>query len=84
MQNSSPVEKTQITGIFRGRDANGLLPEMKALVFKHLDERTGSLAYIREMLKGMERGLKEDLAAMEKVSGVPNPLLRSLLAKLQL
>ena len=37
LQNSSPVEKAQITGIFKGRDANGLLPEMKVLVLKYLD-----------------------------------------------
>ena len=84
MQNSSQIEKAQITGIFRGRSADGLLPEMKALVLKHLNERTASLAYTRKMLKGMEGELKDELAAMEKVSGVPNPLIRSLLAKLEL
>ncbi len=84
MQNSSPIEKAQITCIFKGRDANGLLPELKAWVLKHLDERTASFAYTRGMLKRMEGDLKEDLEAVEKVSGVPNPLLRSLLAKLEL
>ena len=84
MQNSSQIDKAKITGIFRGRGANGLLPEMKALVLKHLDEKTSSLAYIRKKLKGVERDLKEDLEAVEKVSGIPNPLLKSLLANLEL
>ena len=84
MQNSSQLEKAQITGIFRGRSSNGLLPEMKTFVLKHLNERTASLAYIREMLKGMEGDLMEDLTAMEKAFSVPNPFLKSLLAKLEL
>ena len=82
LQNSSPVEKAQITGIFKNRDANGLLPEMKTLIFKHLDQRTSSLEYTRGLLKQMERDLKEGLEAVESVSGLSNPLLKSLLAKL--
>ena len=81
MQNSSPIATAQITCIFKGRDANGLLPELKAWVLRHLDERMASFAYTRRMLKRMEGDLKE---AVEKVSGVPNPLLKSLLAKLEL
>ena len=82
LRNSSPVEKAQITGIFKGCGANGLLPEMKALVLKHLDGRTASLEYTRGLLQQMERDLKEGLEAVENVSGRPNPLLKSLLAKL--
>lgn len=32
MQHSSPYEKAQIVGIFKGRGASGLLPEIKASV----------------------------------------------------
>ena len=53
-------------------------------MFKHINERTASLGYIKQMLKGLERDLKEDLVAVEKAFGVPNPLLKSLLAKLEL
>ena len=55
---------------------------MKALVLKHLDERTASLGYTQGMLKQMERNLKEGLEAVENVSGLSSPLLKSLLAKL--
>lgn len=82
MQNSSPAERAQITGIFKRHGANGLLPEMKTLVLKHLNERTASLAYTRGMLKRMEGELEEKLEAVEDAFGVPNPLLKNLLAKL--
>lgn len=83
MQNSSPAERAQITGIFKRRGANGLLPETKALVLKHLKKRTASLAYTRGMLKRMESELEEKSEAVEKVFvGVPNPFLRNSLAKL--
>ena len=67
LRNSSPVEKARITGIFKGRGANGLLAEMKALVLKHLDGRTASLGYARGMLKQTERDLKEGLEAVGNV-----------------
>ncbi len=60
-----------------------MLPEMKTLVLKHLEERTGSLAYILQMLKAMERNLREDLAALEEVFEAPNPLLKTVLARLE-
>lgn len=84
LHNSTEIEKAQITGIFRGgRGADGLLPEVKALVLKYLDEKTHSLAYVREMLKGMEASMKKNLAEIEHVS-VPNPLLKNLLARLEI
>lgn len=84
MQKSSPIERAQIKGIFGGRGSHDLLPEIKAFVFNHIDQKTASLAYIREMLKGLEVELMNDLVAVEKVTGMTNPLLRSLLAKLEL
>ena len=84
MQNSSPVEKAQITGIFKSRGATGLLPEMKAFVPRYLDERTNNLAHTRGILEQIERELKEDLEAMEEFSCIPNPFLKILLAKLEL
>ena len=84
MHNSSQVEKAWITGIDKARSSNGMLPEMKVFLLRYLNEKTASLAYIRDMLKGMEGQLKEDLTAVEKASNVPNPALRRLLKKLEL
>lgn len=84
MQNSSQIEKAQITGILKTRGPDGLLPEMKAFVVKHFEEKTASFTYIREILERMGKELIEHLTAVEKISGVPNPLLRSVLAKLEL
>ena len=53
-------------------------------MFRHLNERTASLEYIKQMLQGLEKDLKEDLVAVEEVFAVPNPLLRGLLKKLEL
>ena len=57
---------------------------VEAFVFNHLDQKTASLAYVREMLKELEVELMNDLIVVEKISGVANPVLRSLLAKLEL
>lgn len=71
-------------GIFKTRGPRGLLPEAKALVMKHLSEKTGSLAYVRCMLKALEVELADALVALEKISGVTNPLIGNLLVKLEL
>ncbi|KAI4212393.1 MAG: hypothetical protein LQ349_009355 [Xanthoria aureola] len=82
LQNSSGGDKARIKGIFKTRGPSGLSPEVKEFVIKHLSERTASLLYVRDVLKGLASAIADALTALEEIFGIENPLLRGLMAKL--
>ncbi|KAI4217856.1 MAG: hypothetical protein L6R36_009242, partial [Xanthoria steineri] len=83
LQNCSGGDKARIKGIFKTRGPSGLSPEVKEFVIKHLSERTASLPYVRDVLKGLASAIADALTALEEIFGVQNPLLRGVLAKLK-
>ena len=83
LQNSSERDKARIKGIFKTRGPSGLSPEVKEFIIKHLSERTASLPYVRDILKDSASETADGLMALEEIFGVANPLLRGVLAKLE-
>lgn len=83
LQNSSEGDKARIKGIFKTRGPSGLSPEVKEFVIKHLSERTASLPYVRDVLKDLASEIADGLMALEEIFGIENPLLRGVLAKLE-
>lgn len=83
LQNSSGGDKARIKGISKTRGPSGLSPEVKAFVIKHLSERTASLPYVRDVLKGLASAIADALTTLEEIFGVQNQLLRGVMAKLE-
>lgn len=80
------VSTLELRNIFMSRDrwsGQGLSHEMKLLVLDMLNS-AGSLEYCREVLKRLNVDLEAEIAAIEGMTGVQNPILRALAKKLRL
>lgn len=80
------VSTLELRNIFMSRDrwsGQGLSHEMKLLVIEILNI-AGSLKYCREVLERLEVDLETEIATIERMTGVQNPILRALAQKLRL
>lgn len=79
------VSTLELRNIFMSRDrrgGQGLSHEMKLRVLDMLNS-AGSLAYCRDVLERLDVDLEAEIAAIESLTGVPNPILRAIAKKLR-